>query len=176
MIKLIKRCPEFVDEYKLYCQEAFDHHVKYFVPKNPSQIDEGWFERTKTWYDKKERGEIQSQPAGFHFWAVDGDKFIGEFQLRTEYTDEVLNGIGNIGYAVRFSEQSKGYGTQILQQGLRIAQSFGMKKVYLNINWENQASIHLCEKLGGTLVDKIEAYNKAEGQHIMCRYLIFLVA
>ena len=174
MLKLIKRCPEYVDGYKEYCQEAFDNHVVYFRPTNPERIDEGWFDRTKDWYDKKETGQIQGQPVSFHFWAVDGEKFIGEFQLRTEFTPEILSGIGSVGYAVRVSQQGKGYGTEILRQGLHIAKEHGMNKVLLNINEKNAASVHVCEKLGGKLMDKIQADNDAEGHHILCRYWIAL--
>ena len=50
MLQLIKRCPEYADGYKAYCQEAYDHNVVFFRPSNPksmvqlemrvSQIDE----------------------------------------------------------------------------------------------------------------------------------------
>ena len=42
-----------------------------------------------------------------------------------------MNGIGSIGYAVRVSEQGKGYGTEILKQGFRIAKEHGMDKVLM---------------------------------------------
>ena len=174
MLKLIRRCPEYVSGYREYCQEAYDNHVIYFRPTNPKLIDNEWFSRTKDWYDKKETGQIQGQPISFHFWAVDDEKFIDEFQLRTELTPEVMSGIGSIGYAVRVSEQGKGYGTEILKQGLPIAKEHGMNKVLMNINDKNSVSAHVCEKLGGKLMDKIQAYNDAEGCHIMRRYWIFL--
>ena len=90
MLKLIRRCPEYVSGYREYCQEAYDNHVIYFRPTNPKLIDNEWFSRTKDWYDKKETGQIQGQPISFHFWAVDDKKFIGEFQLRTKLTPEVM--------------------------------------------------------------------------------------
>ena len=80
MLKLIRRCPEYVSGYREYCQEAYDNHVIYFRPTNPKLIDNEWFSRTKDWYDKKESGQIQGQPISFHFWAVDDEKFIGEAQ------------------------------------------------------------------------------------------------
>ena len=172
MLELIKRCPEYVCGYRRYCQEAFDNNIIYFRPTDPKLIDEEWFSRTKNLYDKKETGQIK--PISFHFWAVDGEKFIGEFQLRTELTQEVMTGIGSIGYAVRVSEQGKGYGTEILKQGFHIAKEHGMDKVLMNINDENLVSAHICEKLGGELMDKIQSYNDAEGHHIMRRYWIYL--
>lgn len=174
MLKLIKRCPEFAGGYKEYCRESYDNNVIYFRPTDPKLIDEGWFERTKDWYDKKENGQIEGQPVSFHFWAVDGGKFIGEFQLRTEFPPKVMTDIGSIGYSVRVSEQGKGYGTEILRQGLVIAKEHGMEKVLLTVNDKNTVSAHVCEKLGGELMDKIEAYNDAEGHHIMRRYWIYL--
>ena len=174
MLTLIRRSAEYVDGYREYCQEAYDCHVKYFVPSNPARIDENWFDRTKEWYDKKETGQMPGQPVGFHYWAVDGDKFIGEFQLRAEFTDEITMGIGSIGYAVRVSQQGKGYGTEILRQGLAIAKEKGMKKVLLNINDSNAVSIHICEKLGGKLMDIIWVNSTGEGDCRMRRYWICL--
>lgn len=174
MLELIRRCPEYVHGYREYCTELYGSHLPYFRPTDPSRIDDSWFARTKDWYDKKETGQIPGQPVSFHFWAVDGEKFIGEFQLRTELTPEVMSGIGSIGYAVRTSEQGRGYGTEILRQGLLIAKERGMSRVLLNINKENTASAHVCEKLGGTLMDTIHACNDAEGHYLMRRYWIDL--
>ena len=174
MLKLIKRCPDYVDGYREYCRELYDHNVIYFRPTDPKLIDSEWFDRTKDWYDKKETGQIPGKPISLHFWAVDDEKFIGEFQLRTQLTPEIMSGIGSIGYAVRVSEQGKGYGTELLKEGLIIAKEHGMDKVLLNINDINTASAHVCEKLGGELMDKIEAYNVDEGHHIMKRYWIYL--
>ena len=174
MLKLIRRNPMFLSGYKEYCQEFYDHNIIYFRPTNPERIDETWFERTANWYAKKELGLIPDQPVSFHYWAVDGDRFIGEFQLRTELTEKVMTGIGSIGCSVRVTEQGKGLGTEILRQGLDIAREHHLKKVLLTINDQNTKSAHICEKLGGVLMDKIAAYNNAEGEHIMRRYWICL--
>ena len=174
MLRLIKRCPEYVRGYKEYCQELYDNNIIYFRSTDPKLIDDGWFDRTKEWYDKREKGEIPGYPVSIHFWAVDDGGFIGEFQLRTELTQEIMSGIGSIGYAVRVSKQGKGYGTILLQQGLLIAKEYGMDKVLLNINDKNTVSAHLCEKHGGRLMDKIQAYNNDEGSYIMRRYWIYL--
>ena len=174
MLQLIKRCPEYTLGYKEYCQELYDNNIIYFRPTNPNSIDEDWFARTKSWYDKKEKGLIEGQPVSFHYWAVDDGKFIGEFQLRTEFPEKVMLDIGSIGYAVRVSEWGKGYGTEILRRGLEIAKEHGLEKVLFTINEENTTSIHVCEKLGGKLEDTIEAYNEAEGHYLLRRYWIAL--
>ena len=101
---------------------------------------------------------------------MDDGRFIGEFQLRTEFPPKVMLDIGSIGYAVRVSE----YGTQILRRGLEIAKEHGMEKVLLTINEKNAASIRVCEKMGGKLWDAVERYNEAEGNHLVRRYWIML--
>ena len=174
MVELIKRCPEFVMGYKAYCQELYDHHVTYFRPTDPKYIDEEWFFRTKPQYDRKEQGSVEGQSASFHYWAIDSGEFIGEFQLRTEFPEKVMRDIGSIGYAVRVSQQGKGYGKEILRLGLELARQHGMEKVLLTINEENKASIHVCEALGGIWEDTIEAHNEAEGKHLLRRYWINL--
>ncbi len=174
MLELIKRCEEYVQGYKEYCAELYDHNVTYFRPTDPKYIDKTWFSRTKQWYDNKEKGLVEGQPVSFHYWAVDGGRFIGELQLRTEFPQKVLTDIGSIGYAVRVSEWGKGYGTAIFKQGLAIAKEHGMDKVLITVNDENAVSAHICEKLGGKLADKIEAYNAAEGRHLLRRYWIEL--
>ena len=174
MVKLEKRSQKYVSGFKEYCEEFYANKVTYFRPMNPNLIDEGWFERTKPLYDKKEQGLLEGYPKGFHYWAIDDGKFIGELQLRTEFPEKVLNEVGSIGYAVKVSEWGKGYGREILRQGLEIAKTHGMDKVLIMINEENIASIRLCEKLGGALQDTIDAYNDFEGNHKLRRYWIYL--
>lgn len=45
MLKLIKRCPQYVDGYREYCREMYDNHIVYFLPVDPKNIDGGWFGR-----------------------------------------------------------------------------------------------------------------------------------
>ena len=173
MLQLIKRSQEYVSGYKDYCQELYDHQVTYFRPTNPKFIDDDWFFRTKSIYEKKEKGCFEGKSPSFHYWAIDDGKFIGEFQLRTKFTQNVLTDIGSVGYAVRVTEWGKGYGTEIFRQGLEIAKAHGMEKVLLTINEENAASIHICEKLGGQLQDSIEVFHEVEGKHLLRRYWIY---
>lgn len=49
-----------------------------------------------------------------------------------------------------------------------------MEEVQFTINDKNKASIRVCEKIGGELMDTIDAYNEAEGQHVLRRYWIKL--
>jgi len=118
MLKLVCRQASFVDGYREYCKEFYENDVKWFRPTNPDRIDESWFERTAEWYRQKELGTAPGQPRSIHYWAVDGERFIGEFQLRPELTEGVMQGMGSVGYSVRVTEQGKGYGQEILRQGM----------------------------------------------------------
>lgn len=128
MVQLIKRCPEYVMGYKEYCQELYDNHVTYFRPTNPRNIDDEWFFRTKSWYDRKEQGLVEGQPVSFHYWAIDNGKFIGEFQLRTEFPEKVMLDIGSIGYAVRVSEQGKDMAKRFFALGWNLQSNTAWKK------------------------------------------------
>ncbi len=174
MLMVIRRDASYVSGYREYCREFYENNILWFRPTNPDRIDDNWFERTADWYAKKELGLVPGCPKGFHYWAVDGDRFIGEFQLRTELTDEVMTGIGSVGYSVRVSEQGKGYGKEILRQGLNIARTHGLDKVLLNINDDNAVSIRICEALGSVLMDKVTVDSEDEGLHVMRRYWIYL--
>ncbi len=174
MLKLIKRSPSYVKGYKEYCQEFYDNNILSFRPTDPKKIDEDWFERTAEWYAQKEKGRYQGYAKSFHYWAVDNEKFIGEFQLRPDIDEELMGGIGSIGYSVRVSEWGKGYGKRILKQGLEIAREFGIEKVILNINDDNVVSCHICEINGGVLMDKIILDSEIEGKRLVRRYWIYL--
>ena len=80
-----------------------------FVRANPDAMDDGWFARTKSIYDRKETEEAPGQARSIHYWAVDDGRFIGEFQLRLDFTDKVMNDIGSVGYAACVSKWGKGF-------------------------------------------------------------------
>jgi len=174
MLKLISREKSFIKGYKEYCQEFYDNNILTFRPTNPQNIDENWFERTAEWYAKKEQGMVSGYAKSFHYWAVDNDKFIGEFQIRPDLDDDLMADIGSIGYSVRITEWGKGYGKEILKQGLEIARGLGLEKVLLNINDDNIVSIHICEINGGVIMDKVMLESNNEGKHLVRRYWITL--
>lgn len=174
MLKLIPRNPSYMKGYKEYCQEFWDNNIIWFKPTNPINIDEKWFERTADWYLKKEKGLVHGYAKSFHYWAVDDDKFIGEFQLRPDLDVELMMGAGSVGYSVRVSEWGKGYGKEILKQGLEIAKEFQLERVLLTINDDNVVSSHICEMCGGRLMDKITVETEDEGIHVKRRYWIYL--
>ena len=174
MLELIRRCPEYLSGYRDYCSELRESGCRYFCPMKPELVDEAWYYRTKDVYDRREKERIDGRARSVHYWAVDDGRFIGEFQLRLDFTGNVMNDIGSVGLAVRPTEWRKGYGSAILQLGLDIARSFGMEELLLTIDEENIASIRTAEKLGAVYADTIEGPCGAEEMRRLRRYRITL--
>ena len=174
MIKLVSRSEAYLSGYKDYCQEFFEYKIKTFKPMNPEKVSIKWFRETLDWYKKRELGSIDGQPQSIKLWAIDDTKFIGEFQLRTELTEEIMTTIGSIGYSVRVTEQGKGYGKLILEQGLDYARSLKLERVILLIDESNATSRHLCESFNGKYFDTIMIKSENDSVSNMCRYWINL--
>ncbi len=156
MIKLIARSERYLSGYQEYCKEFHDHNIKTFVPMKPEKVTKKWFRDSLEFYLRREQGLIEDQPKSICLWAVDGSKFIGEFQLRPELNEEIEKSIGSIGYSVRITEQGKGYGKLILSEGLKYARGLGLKKLILLIDESNIKSRNLCESFGGIYYDTIQ--------------------
>src|SRR6185369_10360943 len=108
----------------------------------------------------KEREEGENLPAGrvpqTELWLVEGDKFIGWTKIRHRLNEKLLLQGGNIGYSIRPSERSKGYGTRILELALSEAKSLGLDKVLVTCDDDNNGSAKIIEKNGRILENKIE--------------------
>jgi|LGVF01.2.fsa_nt_gb predicted acetyltransferase len=174
MFKLVSRSETYLRGYKDYCQEFFDKKIETFIPMNPEKVSVKWFRETLDWYKKRELGLIDGQSQSIKLWAIDDNKFIGEFQLRTELTEKIMTTIGSIGYSVRVTEQGKGYGKHILEKGLDYARSLKLKRVILLIDESNATSIHLCESFNGEYFDTIMIKSENNSVSKMCRYWINL--
>jgi predicted acetyltransferase len=88
-------------------------------------------------------------------WLVDDDEYIGNISIRHELTEHLLNVGGHIGYIVAPKHRKKGYGTKILELGLKKAAKLGLKRVLVTCNDTNVASARIIEKNGGVLENKV---------------------
>lgn len=165
MLKLIRRNETYLEGYKAYCQEFKDHKIETFKPMDPDKVTLNWFINSMDWYQKRELGQIEGQHRSICLWAVDGQDFIGEFQLRLDLNESIKTTIGSIGYSVKVSAQGLGYGKDILKQGLAFAKKQGLDKVILLIAEENYKSQGLCEMYGGIYLDTIMVDSKAHRRY-----------
>ena len=92
------------------------------------------------------------------YWLVDDetDYFIGEVHIRHRLNEALKLCGGHIGYAVRYHEWNKGYGTQMLGLALKKAKEKGFSKVLVTCDDDNTASARVMEKNGLELHDKVE--------------------
>lgn len=92
---------------------------------------------------------------GASYWLMNGNKYLGEVRIRPKLNKKLMKEGGNIGYGIRPSKRKMGYGTKILELGLRKIQRFGAKKVLVTCDDDNVGSYKIIEANGGVLKNKV---------------------
>jgi predicted acetyltransferase len=111
------------------------------------------------------------------YWLIERDEcgcevFIGNLSVRHELNDFLFRIAGHIGYQIRPSVRSRGYGKRILQLGLEKARELDIKHVLLTCDETNIASKKVIEFNGGQFENALPV----EGSSIKkLRYWIDLV-
>ena len=78
------------------------------------------------------------------------DEIVGQFRIRHYLCESLREGAGHIGYFIHKSCRGKCYGTEGLRLTLQIAKSIIPEdEVYLRVNRDNLASLHMMLKNGG---------------------------
>lgn len=88
------------------------------------------------------------------FWLYADEKPVGQGKIRHFLTDALREAGGNIGYAIRPTEQGKGYGTILLQKLREQAEKMGIERALVTVHNDNKASIRVAMKNGGE-VEKV---------------------
>ena len=106
------------------------------------------------WLGKMQnRHDGKNLPEGYvrenFYLCYSGAELVGVFSLKFELTDYLRRCGGHIGYAVRPSEMNKGYATQMLAEGLKIAKSLGFERVLCVCDEDNITSEKVIVKNGG---------------------------
>ncbi len=99
------------------------------------------------------------------FWFIKNGKFIGRIDIRHKLNEKLLKEGGHIGYGIRPSERSKGYGNKILKLGLEEAKKIGIKKALITCDDDNEPSIRIIENNGGVLENKIKIEGKLKRRY-----------
>ena len=90
-----------------------------------------------------------------HFWLIDGNEFIGILSLRRGPDETFIRISGHIGYQVRPSKRRRGYGKELLRQGLQKAKELGFTRILLTCDEDNIASKKVIESNGGQFENAI---------------------
>ncbi len=122
--------------------------------------------------NQQEGNELPEGWAPSHtLFLIDNDDIKGVIRIRMNLASEYLKKfIGHIGYDIKPSERGKGYGLEILRQGLVKAKELGLLEVLILCSEENIASRKIIEENGGIYESTI---NDPDGESLK-RYWIRL--
>jgi predicted acetyltransferase len=90
------------------------------------------------------------------YWLFIDGRPVGIGKLRHYLNDKLRKEGGHIGYSIRPSERGKGYGTLILRELLKVAQSKGINEVLLTCTPDNTLSRKVIEANGGVLAEMVQ--------------------
>lgn len=169
-IKLVKPSNKYIGKIKEFKKELIDNNSNFEGCGFLEDYDliEDWINYIK----QNELGLIKDRvPSSIYLGLREKDeKLIGIIDIRHHIDNPILKEWGGyIGYIIRPSEQRKGYGTEILKQGLIICQNMDMDKLLLVCNSKNIGSEKVIIKNGGVFEKEIPI-----GDKIMKRYWIKL--
>lgn len=102
------------------------------------------------------------------WWWVEGDKYLGRISLRLHLTEKLELYGGHVGYDIRPTERSKGYGSAMFSSLLPIAKALGFTELLMICEEENISSRAIIEKNGGRFYDAVTDENR-------CLHLRFFV-
>jgi predicted acetyltransferase len=87
-------------------------------------------------------------------WLVDGAEFLGRISIRHRLNHFLLHFGGHIGYIIAPMHRKKGYGTLILEMGLKKAAELGINPALVTCDDSNIPSKKIIEKNGGIFEDE----------------------
>lgn len=159
MLKLVEPDKKYLDEYKEAYVLTLNKIKEGLVKKhdltfsNPDEVDV-----IKKHKDSRDINKLPSYYVpSYNYFFVDDDKFIGEIHIRVRLTDNLLKYGGHIGYAINPKYWNQGYGTKLLELGLKKAKDLIEEdRVLITCDDDNIASYKVIEANGGVLENKVE--------------------
>jgi predicted acetyltransferase len=100
------------------------------------------------------------------FWLIsDNNDILAVSRLRHSLTPSLEDIGGHIGYSVRPSQRSKGYGTRLLALTLERAKTLGLQRVLITCDKDNTVSTKVILSNGGKLAS--EGISQTTGEEIL---------
>lgn len=154
MIVLSQPCEKYLASYMEAYDEFQEKGVKTYGLTDARSCD--IFEKFENY--RLERNLKPDRVGSDSYWMVDDEKdyFIGEVHIRHRLNDALRMIGGHIGYAIRYSEWGKGYGTEMLRLALEKAKARGLSEVLITCNDNNIGSARVMEKNGCVYAGKVE--------------------
>ena len=156
---LIEPSFAFVESYRVALRE-FEHEgiTGFWEHFGPLDDAEDYLQKIKQ-YQHVAGLPIGLVPASV-YWLVDEGDFIGHVSVRHCLNAALERWGGHIGYAIRPSQQHRGYGSKILKRVLPVVRALGIEKALVTCDKDNFASRRIIEKNGGLLADESEVNGK----------------
>ena len=104
-------------------------------------------------------------------WLTKDEDYIGTAEIRHRLNWHLEKWGGNMSFMLRPSWRGKGFGRKIFRKALTCAASFGLERVLLTVNPENQAAQSVIEDAGGELEDITTETDRFPSR---CRYWVEL--
>lgn len=168
MITLVRPSGLYLPSYRGACDEFLSHGIDAYSFSHPDACDVlRKFDDYRNGRNLRP-GRVETD----YYWLIDSEKayFIGEICIRRTLTPLLLRYGGHIGYAVRYSEWNRGYGSLMLRLALEKARNMGLTDVLITCDDDNPASARVMEHNGFCLKDKVR--NIVDGKPVLTRRYI----
>ncbi|AOG60955.1 hypothetical protein SHELI_v1c10080 [Spiroplasma helicoides] len=132
-LKNIKQINNLIDDFKKY------DDISNGINGSASLLS---FASIEEWINYVNEQKVSKNKVPFkQFLVVDeANVVIGFTNLRLELNQDLLNHGGHIGYSISPQYRQKGYGTEVLKQGLEILKKYNINKVLVTCAQDNIAS------------------------------------
>ena len=160
MIYLKKACLEDLEKEWLFVRD---------MPEDENGLTNAWHNVSREDFAEKALPEMiafsegKGLPEGYvpetFFFLWDDDTIVGQFRIRHYLCESLRTGAGHIGYFIAKPFRGKGYGTEglrlTLEEAYRIVPE---EEIYLRVNLDNPASLHVMLNNGGRIVGQDEGH------------------
>lgn len=156
--------------------EYIEEHHKYKSNINGCGSLDDYIDNYEYWLQKleedyKREPNEEKVPSRTYFLIRKNDnKIIGMINIRLTLNERLRKFGGHIGYGIRPTERGKGYNKINLYLGLKVCDEYGIDKVFMDADINNEASWKTMEALGGIRVK--EYYDDINSNCIVVDYNI----
>ena len=132
---------------------------------------EKWLEKLVVAIDIANMQENKVPDLTYFYVREFDDRIVGMINIRLALNDFLRKEGGHIGYAVRPTERMKGFGTDMLAEGIKVCERIGIHEVLVSCDKENIASSGVIKNCGGVLKDEFysQTYDEILQMYIIKR-------